>query len=256
MRATRLLDGVLAFDPTDIPARMGRGRILQAANDWEAARTEFQSVVDIAGDAAVGIEAKEEVGWCLVKEKKIEEGREVLETVVELRDTRAEETGGGEEKDRARAWWRLGMAEWALGGEATCSVALTTDAESQERAHDWFVASLRCLDSYAPAFTSLGVVYSTSTPPDEERALKCFQRAFELDATETDAARHLASLYADQEQWEQVRAIASRVMEGEGGLEGAADGEKMAGKSRFAPKNGWAWKAMGAVEVVSLLSRT
>jgi superkiller protein 3 len=133
-------------------------------------------------------------------------------------------------------------------GRAVTETTLMPDEESKERAHDWFVASLRCLESFAPAFTSLGIYYSSTQ--DEDRAIKCFQRAFELDATETEAAHKLASLYADQEQWEQVRAIASRVMEGEGGLEGAADGEKLAGKSRFAPKNGWAWKAMGAVEVV------
>ena len=116
LRATRLLNGVLDFDPADVAARMGRGRILQAAGDWDAARNEFQTVMDATGN----VEAQEEVGWCLVKDGKVEEGREVLETVVELRDTKAEENGGGEEKDRARAWWRLGMAEWTLNGRSRC----------------------------------------------------------------------------------------------------------------------------------------
>lgn len=113
------------------------------------------------------------------------------------------------------------------------------------------MASMRALPTYAPAYTSLGLCYSSATPPDEERALKCFQKAFELDATETEAARRLASGYADQDEWSLVRQVATRVMEGEGGLDGVAGGDTMNLKGRFAPKNGWAWKALGSTEVVS-----
>ena len=109
------------------------------------------------------------------------------------------------------------------------------------------MASIRALPSYAPAYSSLGNCYLKATPPDNERALKCFQKAFELDATETEAARLLADGYADDDEWALVRGIASRVMEGEGGVEGVAGGEMM--KGRFAPKNGWAWKALGSTEM-------
>lgn len=81
--------------------------------------------------------------------------------------------------------------------------------------------------------------------------MKCFQKAFELDATEADAARLLAEGYADDDEWARVRTIAMRVMEGEGGVEGVAGGEVMNAKGRFAPKNGWAWKALGSTEMAS-----
>lgn len=87
---------------------------------------------------------------------------------------------------------------------------------------------------------------------DEERAQKCFQKAFELDATEADAAERLARGYANEDEWALVRAIATRVMEGEGGVEGVQGGDAMGGKGRFAPKNGWAWKALGSTEMVCL----
>lgn len=116
------------------------------------------------------------------------------------------------------------------------------------------MASMRALSTYAPAFSALGICYSSASPPDEDRALKCFQKAFELDATEADAARRLAIGYANDDEWAQVRLIANRVMEGEGGLDGVAGGEVMNAKGRFAPKNGWAWKALGATEMVRKLS--
>jgi len=87
-----------------------------------------------------------------------------------------------------------------------------------------------------------------------ERALKCYQKAFELDATEADAARLLAQGYADDDDWALVRGIATRVMEGEGGVGGVAGGKALTAKGRFAPKNGWAWKALGSTEMVSNLS--
>ena len=96
--------------------------------------------------------------------------------------------------------------------------------------------------------------YDTANPPDEDRALKCYQKAFELDATEAEAARRLAIGYANDDEWALVRAIAVRVMEGEGGVEGVAGGDVMNPTGRFAPKNGWAWKALGSTEMVCNLA--
>ena len=118
------------------------------------------------------------------------------------------------------------------------------------------MASIRALPTFAPAYTALGICYSSATIPDEERASKCFRKAFELDATEADAARRLAIGYANDEEWASVRIIATRVMEGEGGVEGVAGGEVLNTKGRFAPKNGWAWKALASTEVVSSILRS
>lgn len=181
--------------------------------------------------------------WCLVNEGKLEEGRDVLESVVEVRDTRKEQEGKDDEVlQRARAWWRLGRTEWMIG-----------DAASKEHAEEWFMASLRADSSFAASYTALGICYAEAhSPPDTERALKCFQKAFELDATEAEAARRLAFGYADDDEWALVSAIATRVMEGEGGVEGIAGGNVMNAAGRFAAKNGWAWKALGSTEMVGL----
>jgi superkiller protein 3 len=85
--------------------------------------------------------------------------------------------------------------------------------------------------------------------------LKCYQKAFDLDATQADAARLLATGYANDDEWAQVRLIANRVMEGEGGLDGVAGGQAINPKGRFAPKNGWALKALGATEMVCQSTR-
>jgi len=82
-----------------------------------------------------------------------------------------------------------------------------------------------------------------ANPPDPNRASKCFQKAFELDATQTDAARRLAESFAEEREWDLVEVVARRTIEGEGGNEKAT--------SKHLPVNSWAWKALGVVELVS-----
>ena len=79
-------------------------------------------------------------------------------------------------------------------------------------------------------------------PPDPNRASKCFQKAFELDATQADAARRLAESFAEEREWDLVEVVARRTIEGEGGNEKTA--------SKHLPINSWAWKALGVVELV------
>lgn len=83
-------------------------------------------------------------------------------------------------------------------------------------------------------------------PLDPVRASKCFQKAFELDAREGDAARRLAEGFAEEREWDLVEVITNRTIEGEGGFEGSQ--EIMAG--RYLPVNAWAWKASGVVHLV------
>ena len=108
------------------------------------------------------------------------------------------------------------------------------------------------MPSFAPAFTSLGIYYSeVASPPDPSRASKCFQKAFELDPRETDAAQRLAQGFAEEREWDLVEVVARRTIDGEGGLEGGVDAVAPA---RYLPLNAWAWKALGVVELVSPFS--
>jgi superkiller protein 3 len=82
-----------------------------------------------------------------------------------------------------------------------------------------------------------------ANPPDPNRASKCFQKAFELDATQADAARRLAESFAEEREWDLVEVVARRTIEGEGGDEQVT--------SKHLPVNSWAWKALGVVELVN-----
>ena len=90
---------------------------------------------------------------------------------------------------------------------------LTLDSEeSRTEAYTAFVTCLKYNQNYAPAYTSLGFFYA-DVANDPTRAYKCFQRAFELDAGEVDAAERLAQDFADTRQWELVEVVARRVLQ-------------------------------------------
>jgi superkiller protein 3 len=115
------------------------------------------------------------------------------------------------------------------------------------------VNALRRFPTFASAFTSIGIYYlEQASPPDFDRAQRCFQKAFELDATQAEAARRLVMGLAEEKEWALVDVIAKRVIAGEGGLEGGLSGTG-SDTTRFLPTNAWAWKAVGGVEMVSLI---
>ena len=91
-----------------------------------------------------------------------------------------------------------------------------------------------------------------ASPPDVDRSSKCFQKAFELDAREGEAARKLADGFAEEREWDLVEVVARRTIQGEGGLEGGKVGKETTISTRYQPTNAWAWKAIGVVELVSL----
>lgn len=76
---------------------------------------------------------------------------------------------------------------------------------------------------------------------DHVRADKCFQRAFELDAGEIDAAERLATDFADSGQWDLVEVVARRVLE--------------ASRKRVSTRRevSWPHRALGVAELVATL---
>ncbi|KIJ18985.1 hypothetical protein PAXINDRAFT_109465 [Paxillus involutus ATCC 200175] len=232
-RALRLLDEVLSLDPNNVDALIGRGYVLQCAGKWEEAEVLFAKAVSLVPPSTEkGVRAKEESAWCLSR-TRVEAGVQALKDV--LNDLEGEE----HDMDRARCLWRIGKCCWDMG------------AEFHEEAFSHFISSLKWDRTYAPSYTSLGIYYSEfADPPDPTRASKCFQKAFELDPREADAAKRLAEGFADEREWDLVEVVARRTIDGEGGLDAGIQTGDGVTVGRYLPTNAWAWKAVGVVELM------
>lgn len=234
IRAMQLIDEVLAQSPENVPCLMGRGYTLQAAQKWSDAAELFKQVTKLVGsEGNDGLRAKEEYAWCLCRSGDITLGLSTLDEVLQALDAVEPNTTAS-----ARCLQRIGLCHWEKGGE------------EREEAYRCFIAALKRDSSYAPAFTSLGIYYSEGSL-DPVRASKCFQKAFELDAREGDAARRLAIGFANEKEWDLVEVIARRTIEGEGGLQaGLKQNSNDLTVTQYLPTYAWAWKGVGLVELV------
>ncbi|GAA5983112.1 hypothetical protein JCM10908_000160 [Rhodotorula pacifica] len=277
LRALRLLETLLASTPPnpahpssptppnpDARLLIAKATVLQASDGKQAAALKVWDQVLALPDSSLSsqqrIFAEGERAWALHLAGQDEEALVPLEAVVQAyeerktaRDKEREEiekyrSKNGIEKaegieegetehertERARAWWRYGEC---------LATSRATDDNARQRAYDAYIAALRADPSYAPAFTSLGIHYRSLPTPDWDRSSKCFQKAFELDATQEVAARHLAEEFADLSEWSLVEVIARRVVDGNKGRAGMG--------STAAARLAWAWKAIGASELNS-----
>jgi superkiller protein 3 len=101
---------------------------------------------------------------------------------------------------RAEAFHQKGLALRALGS-------------SRGEYFAAFIQALRCDSRHAPTYTMLGQIYKHEIH-DLRRAEKCFHEAFELSSAEVEAARELASGYAEAEEWDLVEIIVRRIVQG------------------------------------------
>lgn len=175
-------------------------------------------------------EAEIQIGWIALKTGDLEESKSKFEELIDR-------IGAGEfdsslsGEDKAKVWYRFGMASYQVQVTSTSS-----DPILAQESYTSFITSLKHHPLYAPSFTALGFYYlEIQSPKDELRSSKCFQKAFELSSTEFEAARMLAVGFGEEGEWDIVEVIARRVIEGEAG-----GGESTA--------NPWAYKAIGNVE--------
>ena len=255
-RALRIIDQILQQDADNVPSLMCRGYIYQHIKNWTESASLFSRVIELSpADTDNAVRAKEEHAWCMVQLRALEQGvRELQDTLSALLSLE------GKEEDKARCQWRLGKAHWEMGGSYSIShlfhSSFVDPAVQREIAYDHFIKSLKYSPTFAPAFTSLGLYYlEAAGPPDPNRASKCFQKAFELDAREAEAARRLAEGFAEEREWDLVEVVAKRAIEGEGGLGDGmpASGGEQVVPGRYLPTNAWAWKAVGVVDLVGYL---
>ncbi|OLL22126.1 Superkiller protein 3 [Neolecta irregularis DAH-3] len=219
-QAEACFDRVLARHPRNQTALVGKGLVLEERAQFHQALEYFEKVLDQNRDY---VHALAEFSWCQIMLGAHEQGKSGLERCLELlhgEDLQCKEL-------RAEVWWRMGYSVWENQPELRSDRAL---------AYDMFITSLKQNPNFAPVYTSLGIFFA-EIKDDHDRASKCFQKAFELDAGEIEAAERLARSFSDSNEWELVEIVARRVS--------SAPKKRLYG----AKMGAWPERALGIVEL-------
>lgn len=197
-RALQLYDKILQDSPENKQALIGKGLILLEKRDLAAADKILTHVIEThTKDAS----ALKEAGWCQILMKNFTQGRDYLHRALE------NIKGISNNQMEMRAAIRARIAKSYLLEDSPSD-------ESLKIAYDNLIQSLKDNSTYAPSYTLLGILFKDYYN-NEVRAQKCFYKAFELDVSEIDAAKYLASDFADKKEWDITEVICQRVVTSE-----------------------------------------
>lgn len=189
-QAMHYYDILLAADPRNYHALLGKG-LVQIENEQysDAVKTLGLLLDDHENDPSLS-----ELSWCYFKTDNLPKAISTVEKCLDVLLSM-----DVERFKIAEAYYRYGI------------YILNRKSENYlEDSFSAFVSSLRKDPNYAPAYTSLGLYYRGIH--DMVRATKCFQKAFELDASQVEAAEALAKTFAEANEWELVEVISRRVL--------------------------------------------
>ncbi|PLW51233.1 hypothetical protein PCASD_01010 [Puccinia coronata f. sp. avenae] len=258
LRATRYLDTILSDEPNNGNVLMAKACVLQHSKQWELANQFYSRSLAVSPHLTPQerLEVQSEKAWCLFEIKNINLAIQNFEQIIEEYEQLVEMDTENQESSHylAQSWYRLGRCKWILShpedpiDEASDPTYLE---ETKHSAYTCFIKSIKYDTSIASSFTYLGLYYDEKN--DHDRASKCFQRAFELDATQEVAAFKLASEFADNRQWDLVAVVTRRLLFGgvPQKIEPVTDEEEPSGLTNLASyqQHVWAWKASGVVQL-------
>ena len=222
--ARALFEDVLRRNSANDSALVGIGLILEDEMDYTGAIDFLSRALHRTTDPKV----KAEAAWCKALNGDYRTGLEELQSclpALQESDTRTRDL-------KSQTLYRIGECFWNLNASRAAR-------KDRKGAYEWYLSSLQANMNFAPAYTSLGIYYADYAR-DRKRARKCFQKAFELSASEVEAAERLAKAFADHGEWDLVEAVAQRVVES--GKVKPAPGSKRKGIS-------WPYAALGVVQL-------
>jgi superkiller protein 3 len=223
--ARGIFEDVLRRKLTNTSCLVGIGLILEEDQDYAEAVDFLQRALQ--RDPS-NFKVRSELSWCTALNGDMQSGLEGLQGV--LADIESGQQQGREFK--AELHYRIGHCLWELDPSPSAR-------RDRKGAYSGFLASIQSDMNYAPAYTSLGIYYA-DYKKDKSRARRCFHKAFELSASEIEAAERLARAFADQQEWDLVEAVAQRVVDS--GKAKPAPGSKRKG-------NSWPYAALGVVQI-------
>ncbi|KAI9670316.1 MAG: Superkiller protein 3 [Alyxoria varia] len=224
--AHAIFDDILKRKPTITEALLGVGLIHEERENFDRAASFLNQALLKAPD---NLRVASEAAWCQALTGDLENGLEKLRSC--LSSITADKKRQRLDL-KALVSYRIGRCLWDLNPDKK-------SRKERQGPYSYFLAAVKAAPSFAPAYTSLGLYYHDCSK-DTKRARQCFQKAFELSASEITAAEYLARGFAKDREWDIVEVIAQRAIDS-GAVKPAP------GSARKAVS--WPFAAMGVVQM-------
>ena len=196
--AQSLFDSILTRKLEHTAALLGVGLINEEQEQYE----EASSFLDKAlRRAPQNLQIVAEAAWCQFLKGDTKDGIRNLQKC--FGSITAEKQ---QRRDlRAVVSYRIGKSLWDSNTDRKAR-------KDRQGPYANFLDAIKSNPSFAPPYTALGLYYE-SYGKDNKRSRQCFQKAFELSASEIIAAEHLARDFAAISEWDIVEVVAQRAID-------------------------------------------
>jgi superkiller protein 3 len=210
-KALALYDSISEKDPNNDMIKIGKALILVETKNFLEASKIFKQLIE---KDPFNVDAIQEYGWCQLHLENYNIGREYLERAISilqndenknLKTTNAMEV-------LSTLTYRLGISYFMEFDDPKCTFDANTLGECVKKCLSLLLKCLKLAPNYAPAFTTLGLVYYNYLD-NKDRAIKIFYKAFQLDPAEIQASYKLAEHFTKVNDWEMADIICKAVIE-------------------------------------------
>lgn len=287
-KAEKLYSKVLKDDPNNIRASIGMARIKMETGLYSESKAMFENVLSQLVETNLKIDIGEvlmEYGWCCVNLSDYENGRKALnkaKTVIfgkEQESSSSEEDEQGSESEaedvesesdedfeedssaasldvKATLLYREAQSYFMELNEVDDSLNASMRTSYLTKAFQLLIQCIKISSTYAPAYTSLGELYTSNAENCENeneitininKAFKCFYRAFELDPGELRSTYAVTEHFSEKKDWDMVDLICNSVIENERARKSIVNVSKSAIRSKYVGP--WPYRILGIVHM-------
>lgn len=201
--ALALFDKILAGEPDNIRVKLGKGIIYMERENWKDAN---KLLTDVSENFKDDMKIQSELAWSEANLGNLDYALELFNKVLEhVKGTSFEEV-----EIRLLTLWR----------QAKTNIFKQNIFDNKEDislvtiAFKILIGIIKLSDTYSSAYSLLGQIYSIYYN-DKVRALKCYSKAFELNAGDVEAAKYIAETYANVSNWDVAASVSERLVKSE-----------------------------------------
>ncbi|AMD22461.1 HHL309Cp [Eremothecium sinecaudum] len=196
--ALALFDKLLQDEPDNQSAKIGKSFICIQREQWEEAHNILHEVSLKSPD---DYKILSDLGWCQFHLKEHDEAKAtfllVLDNVKPI-DVRTSELV-------SLTHWRFAKVLLEERND------LNADSTEVKQAYKHLIQAIKATEIFSPAYALLGHIYYKYFM-DQQRAFKCFFRAFELNPSDVDSVRHIVGRYCETGNWKSASVICERLI--------------------------------------------